>query len=107
MSVRWPRYLPRFPAILIMPTVLFTWDNRARTHYSHGIFIRGWDWPMEFMVFRDEVWGWLLYGVGQFIIDVSLALATAYLLAMAVDRLVFPLIRRRRRQGPATPPEPS
>ncbi len=37
----------------------------------------------------------------------SMGLGIAYSLAMIVDRLVFAGPRRRRRQEPATPPEPS
>ena len=47
--------------------------------------------------------GWVIrreYYIGRFLADLGLALATAYIFAMAVDRLVFPLVRRLHRKKP-------
>ena len=91
MSCCWRSYLPRFPAVLLVPTVLTAWAS---------FWVRqdeiGFDWvsPLSFRSWEDDF-------------DFGLALAVAWALAMAVDRLVFPWIRRSRREEPATPPAPS
>ena len=91
MSSGWPRYLPRFPAVILIPTVLTAWAL---------FWVRqeeiGFGWVSNFPL---RSWG------GDF--NFHLALAVAWTLAMAVDRLVFPLLRGKRRQERATPPEPS
>ena len=48
---------------------------------------------------------WREYYIGRFLADLALALATAYILAMALDRLVFPTVRAvgTRKRGPVEP----
>ena len=104
MSLRWPRYLPRFPAILLMPTVLTAWALLWVHQDEMGI---AWwsNFPLTFWVvdfdtgpdISGEV-GWSILGVWGFLVDTSLALAAAWAPAMALDRLLFPWIRRRRRR---------
>ncbi len=92
MRLRWPRYLPRFPAILLIPTVLTAWAL-IWVHQDQDRFT-GWgsNFPLRFLV---ADW------------DFGPALVVAWALAMAVDRLLFPLLRGRRRPETAAPPEPS
>ena len=74
MTFRWPKFLPRFPAILLMPTVLALWTSLNR--------LVGFGW-------------WSNSPLRIVVIDASLAVAAAWALAMAVERLVFPLVRRQ------------
>ncbi|MCZ6688626.1 MAG: hypothetical protein O7H41_03385 [Planctomycetota bacterium] len=69
MRLRWPKILPRFPAILLMPIVLAIWA--LLTVHSQGQGGMGW-----------------------------FALTVAWALAMAVERLVFPLARRLHGKKP-------
>ena len=78
--MHYPRFMPRFPAILLIPTIL-----------AAGVLQR----PIPIPGLRGT----------EFRLGFPLALATAYIVAMAVDRLVLPLIRgkgrRYRGQGEA------
>ena len=106
MRLRWTRWLPGFPAILLMPTVLTTWASLT----VHGHFGMGWgsNFPLRFVVVNLDFgqfgpgvnYGWSIFGVWGFLVDTSLALAVAWALPMAVDRLVFPLVRRLYRKKP-------
>ena len=128
MSLRWRRYLPRFPAVLVLIAVLGIWfvvctaprrdplDTQVfhREPGTEGLVRRDpMGFPFVFAETKDESApgvGFRIvrhYDAGIFLVDLALALATAYFLAMVLDRLVFPWLRRRRQQERATPPEPS
>ena len=108
MSVRWSKYLPRFPAILLMPTVLTACALLGV--YQDKDRFAGWgsNFPLRFLVVDldidpfvpGEEYGWSIFGVWGFLVDTSLALAVAWALAMAFDRLLFPLARRLHRKKP-------
>ena len=105
MSIRWPKYLPRWPAVLLLPAVLAAWALQCSIPWvcgsSYGI-----GFPLPFRR-HDGHWGWSPLKLDNVLIDLTLALVTAYTLAMVVDRLVFPLIRGRRRQERTAPSEPT
>ena len=116
LRFRWRRFLPGYPAILLVPAILglwvgLTWANKdysfqTRPHVrnpSYGI-------PLSFMGHRDDQWCKAhsrrhkqVYGfwIDRFLIDLAIALASAYIVGMAADRLLFPAIRaaRRRKRG--------
>lgn len=107
MSFRWPRHLPKFPAVLLVPAVLALWAGLCSV-YRDGpsSWDGGWGVPLRF----DGWWPGMsspppAFRVTPFLIDLTLALAAAYLIAMAVDRLLFPAIgstpRKKLRQGDA------
>ncbi|MCZ6688249.1 MAG: hypothetical protein O7H41_01395 [Planctomycetota bacterium] len=99
---RWPKFLPRFPAILLMFAILWLWvtlctipqkdsGSHLYSDYSGGAVqgvVKG--FPFIFIgskivpgsVYRD--YGFMPV---EFLIDLIIALATAYLLAMGVERL--------------------
>ena len=107
MRSRLRRWLPGFPAVLAMPVGIVAWAGIwADTNY-HGEKQWLFDFPMRFVVGDVPGYGWTIWGVEALLVDSILALAVAWALAMAVDRLVFPFIRRRRRSERATPSEPS
>ncbi len=105
MRLRWPRYLPRFPAVLLMPVALAAWMLQGLPGLF-GAWELGYGWPFE-VTGPFHVGSWLSRRDMIWQVNCWSGLAMAYLLAMAVDRLVFPLLRRRRGQERATPPEPS
>ncbi|MCZ6688501.1 MAG: hypothetical protein O7H41_02740 [Planctomycetota bacterium] len=104
---RWTRYLPRFPAVLLVPVVLVLWAGLCSVYRGGpSSWDGGWGVPLRF----DGWWPGMsspppAFRVTPFLIDLTLALAAAYLMAMAVDRLLFPAIgstpRRKLRQGDA------
>ena len=114
MRLRWPRFLPGFPAILLVPAVLgFSVTlNSARLEARAGNPSYG--FPLTFKGYF-EVRGFLPgtarilavdfyeyeFRITPLLIDLIIALTVAYSLAMAADRLVFPAIRggRRRKRG--------
>ncbi len=107
MRFRWPRFLPKFPAVLLAPALMAALAFSG-AEKQPGWPIWDWKFPLKFTIaYEYSVKAWAIVGVGGFLVDTSLALAAAWALAMAVDRLVFPLLQRRRRQGRPTPPEPS
>ena len=122
MRLRWPKYLPRFPAVLLMPTVLAAWVML----WVHPMDeVSGWKWgwgsdfplrfivtpydtdPVSALVNPGQAYGWSIMGVRGFLVDIFLALAAAWAPAMGLERLPIPWIRGRRRHKRATPPEPS
>ena len=110
-SVRawWHKFLPRFPAVLLIPGLLMVWamfclvplvsaDLRGDTDFLFGF-------PVSFV--HTDGARFFRFSPPRFLVDLTAVLASVYAIAMAVDRLVFPFIRRRRRPERATPPEPS
>ncbi|MCZ6691123.1 MAG: hypothetical protein O7H41_16165 [Planctomycetota bacterium] len=99
---RWPKFLPRFPAILLMFAILWLWvtlctiprkdsERYQYSDYSAGAVQGvGKGFPFIFVgsklvpgsVYRD--YGFMPV---EFLIDLIIALAAAYLLAMGVERL--------------------
>ena len=116
-SISWPSFLPRLPALLLIPAFVFIWASllwgpeTSRQGYERGF-------PLVFEVYRPRVvWDPLRlpktwaekaqckrdrseFRVLHFLFDLAIALVVAYLLAMAVDRLLFPLARRLHRKRP-------
>ena len=85
----------------MMPIVMTMWVAIFVHPYSLGV--AGWasDFPLSFWIGdigtqRGRDYGWSIGGVWGFLVDTSLALAAAYLIAMAVDRLLFPWVRARQ-----------
>ncbi|MCZ6691115.1 MAG: hypothetical protein O7H41_16125 [Planctomycetota bacterium] len=118
MRFRWPtKYLPSFPAVLLVPVVLAVWAGLCRFPrggWSEGgyTFLESKGFPF---VFEVEMLVMLEGGTsvvacafwwGRLLIDVVIALLVAYMMAMAFDRLLFPMIRRRLRRQ-ADPGEPN
>ena len=105
MKRRWPRFLPRFPALLLVPTVLGAWVPLCFAFPHPYRFRDAIGFPLHFKIgnwWRYES-GWHSPGAFEFYpvrltVDIGVALATAYAAAMTLDRLVFPLLRGRRRQ---------
>ncbi len=92
MSVRWPRYLPRFPSFLLLPTIVVPW---AVLGAEPSLW--GWEWrfPLTFCVWNVPNLGWSIIGVVGFVVDTSLVMAVAWAFAMAVERLAVPYFRWR------------
>ena len=111
MSLRWPKFLPRFPALLLTPMILGYWLLWGMAGVDKSLPIAGavfeWHFPMKATVCHLSRYGWCVLSLGALLVDATLALAVAYGLPMLFDRLLFPLLRGRRRQEPATPPVPS
>ena len=112
MSIRWPRFLPRLPALLLIPALVPAWASVMwKTEASCRGYERG--YPLVFETYRTEVrmvvhWRTATtltiapghtdrseFQLPHFMFDLVIALAVAYTLAMAVDRLLFPLVRRQ------------
>ena len=115
MSIRWPRFLPRLPALLLIPAVVFAWaallwgPESSRQGYERGFPLvfenyraeRGFFWQEGTTIFITPVHSdWSEFQLSHFIFDLVIALVVAYVLAMAVERLVFPLIRRLHTKKP-------
>ena len=114
MRLRWPtKYLPRFPAILLVFAVLGLWvvlstakpGNMVgiiKTWHPHfgSVAKDGYGFPFVFIgvlfVYGPDPPVYLSYGFNLYALaaDLALALATAYLVAMGAERLLFPLARR-------------
>ncbi len=136
MRFRWRKYLPSYPAILLVPLVLAVWvmiwtipyeKDRGDIRGFPFDFSGSWEeydmslqhfakmreaFPQEYSQYSEENLPTLrrpVYGfrITWFLIDLIIALAAAYVVAMALDRLVFPWIRRWLGQERAAPPEPS
>ena len=121
MKLRWPRILPRLPALLLIPALVPAW---ASLMWGPESSLQGYErgYPLVFETYRTKVRSsfsyWKLgttmffspvysdrsdFRLPHFLVDLAFALAAAYVIAMAVERLVFPLVRRpyrkRREQG--------
>ena len=97
MRFRWSRLLPGYPAALVVPAVLALWATFCMLirHGSDGLY--GWGFPLRFFGwFPDRIdYG---FRIAPFQFDLVLALVTGYILAMTLDRLLFPAIRGARRK---------
>ena len=99
MRFRLPRLLPGFPAMLLVPAVLAVWAILNWTPQGNwGTYCQG--FPYHFSEW-DHSRGYLENDTYAFRRNLLIALATGYVVAMAVDRLVFPAIRgaSRRKLG--------
>ena len=117
------RFLPRFPAVLLVPAVLGLWVVLCitRTPYDWsslwrsgvGSYIRSWwdggpglnargfpftfygTWELDEV---DQIYRWTGFQIGWFLLDLIIALAAAWGFAMLIDRVAFPLIRATHRR---------
>ena len=106
MTRPWKDYVPRLPAALLIPAFFGCWFwSGLRLGRTEWFF--KWEYPIPSILIRYPKSGWTLHYDVAFLVDTSISLAAGYVAAMVLDRLVFPFIRRRRGQKPATPPEPS
>ena len=115
MRLRWPKCLPGYPAILLVPAVLAGWAVLCFVPPADWILGGGWElertngFPFEYTVVRIDtdptgsvtvtIWIQTLWHL--LVLDAVLAATTAWLFPLAVDRLVFPAIQaaRRRKRG--------
>ena len=124
MRLRWRKYLPGWPAVLLVPAVLAVWIMLCIFAPEKGLpgsrgfpfdFAVRWEeyemnpqlfanlrkhFPQEYSQYSEENLPILRrpvrgsgFQIHWFLIDLIIALTAAYLFAMAVDRLVFPLVR--------------
>ena len=102
----WSRYLPGFPAVLLVPVILLVWVGLCsvpgrETDYlrSAGFMSYGFPYPIRSYLY-DVAGGRPValtnFSIPVFLIDLFLALAAAYFVAMVVDRLVLRWVRSRR-----------
>ena len=111
--------LPGFPAVLLVPAGLLAWASLCVTHGE-----RDWpfllqssptkggepwyDEPLGYPFTFSGTWerrgpstyGWTGFQMNWFLIDLLIALTVAYIFAMAVERLLFPLVLRLHRKKP-------
>ena len=95
MSFRWPKYLPGYPAVLLMPTVLAIWAILCFSIHPHLLRKEDhWGFPLTFST-GGSIWPF------PFLIDLTIALLVAYAVAMIVQDFVFPMLRslQRRKRG--------
>ena len=120
MRFRWTRWLPGFPAVLLMPAIVVTWASllwapEGDTCWEGGGLGPEWGFPIVFarydavQVRKTDPRSGLArrirstrlseFRVSHFLIDLAIVLAAAYILTMAADRLLFPAIRGARRRS--------
>ena len=137
MSIGWPKFLPRLPALLLIPALVPAWASLMwgpeSSHHGYG-YERGYErgFPLAFEVYRTDAtpsivgtpyivrrspktWSVVLasfdhaerteFWLSHFLVDLAVALVVAYILAMAVERFLFPLARRLHGKKPE-PGEP-
>ena len=123
MRSRWTRWLPGFPAVILLITILGLWVVLCTlplgdwdTVFSMGEVLgpvqkRVWGFPFAFVAGKNgvelptltlEADTFTIYaGYGfhtiPFLADLALALAAGYIVAMAVERLVLFKIQAARR----------
>ncbi|MCZ6691549.1 MAG: hypothetical protein O7H41_18320 [Planctomycetota bacterium] len=116
IRIAWSRFWPRFPALLLVPTILATWvaacvlELYPSNWWDYG---SGWGFPMRFYgrwnvpIQVDSLRTGIYHGfrLDAFLFDLELAIIAAWLFPVLLDRLVFPLLRgkRRARQGHGEP----
>ncbi len=100
MRFRWPRYLPRFPAILLLPTVVTAWAL-LWVHYENEWL--GWtsNFPLEFYVvdlnYSNPDLGWSILNVRNFLVATTVALAAGWIATrLRTQTPARPAPRRRR-----------
>ncbi len=107
MSIRWSKYLPSYPAILLVPVILAFWVALGWEKRGPHFGPPSYGFPLIFKGRLEDQWCELhslphtaVYGfwIDRLLIDLGLALGTAYVVAMIVDRLVFPMIRGTLKQ---------
>ena len=102
MRFRWPRFLPGFPAVLLMPAILAAWAilcSIPRYSVTDPWFPRQ-GFPLAYWTTWDDpgsVHDFFGFRASRFVFDLGFALAVSWLFALAIDRLVFPAIRAARR----------
>ena len=128
MRARWTRWLPGFPAVLLIPAIVVGWALLLWVPEGYALWELEEPWsshrgfPVAFeRIFRGQatrydppsglvrrIWFSTMsdFRISYFLIDLAIALAVAYLLALAVDRRLFPLVRRLYRKNPE-PGEPN
>ena len=131
MRPRWRKYLPGWPAVLLVPAVLAVWIMLGIFAPEKGLpgsrgfpfdFAVRWEeyemnpqlfanlrkhFPQEYSQYSEENLPILRrpvrgsgFQISWFLIDLVIALAVAWVLAMIVDRVLFPLARRRSSKEP-------
>jgi hypothetical protein len=110
MRSRWTRFLPGFPAVLLVPAVLLLWLSLWLFMEDRDLLgwqFHGFGFPLPFEGWWPRIGGRTVRGfhVAPFVFDLSLALATAWLLPLALDRFVFRPIRAARQKKSATQPD--
>ena len=105
MSWRWPKFLPGWPAVLLMPVVMAAWAIPCyvpKGWWSVGgrLYQETRGFPLAFKTFYFEMPAGgnpivgLTYQLHLLVIDIALGVIAAYGIAMILDRLIFPLLRR-------------
>ena len=127
MTFRLRKYLPGWPAFLLVPAVLGLWvvlfiphtetdwsslgipgrrlsslqnaelESRYKPQGFPFTFSAGWEAQITS---RQAVYRWTGFQMTWFLLDLIIALTVAYLFAMAIERLLFPLARRLHRKKP-------
>jgi hypothetical protein len=90
------RFIPRFPAILLVPAVLAAWAVRCafpqvilgEHYYSYGFPLRFYGWVEHRTA---TTWGAYYAGfrLGPFLVDLLLASGVAWLSALCLEWLLF------------------
>ena len=107
MRLRWRWFFPGFPASLLALAVLAAWAILCWTPRGYladsaiQLYPRG--FPIMYTAHVRELDArWSEACPLPCLVNLALALAAAWTLAMAVDRLVFPAIRAARRRNRGT-----
>ncbi len=94
--------LPRLPAILLAPVILIPWlglcvvPHRDPLNIWTDRLVLGWPMPFAegFGVTSETSFSWSYrFDYLALFADVGLALCASYLITMAVERLIFPMVR--------------
>ena len=98
MRLRWRWFFPGFPAVLLVPELLALWPA-IFSMPQFRLEQDPWGFPLVFVGWRR--FRWVLYShegphMMPILLDLALALVAAYIVPMALDRLVFPAIRARQ-----------
>ncbi len=112
---KWRKYLPRYPAVLLIAVVLGLWISLCTVGRKDTCGLPVLVLDPDSGIVRKEVYGFPFVFVGSkilpgrgprarrhygfmgapFLADLAIALTAAYLLAMGVERLVFPALQAR------------
>ena len=76
MSFRWRRFLPRFPAVLLIPGILGSWFVSGFQYASAYDCVFRWHFPLYAYLFYRSPQGWFIPLRGSFVVDVATFLAT-------------------------------